>query len=87
LRQQGEKKLRLNLSLVEAQKAKVRLAESQVKQAKLNLSYARITVPVDGYVPQKNIEPSQFVTPGQRLLEIVPLQPPNVWLTANFKET
>ncbi|MDR3604647.1 MAG: hypothetical protein P4L38_08440 [Syntrophaceae bacterium] len=35
--------LRLNLSQVEAQKAKARLAESQVKQAELNLSYTRIT--------------------------------------------
>jgi membrane fusion protein (multidrug efflux system) len=83
----GEKDAEIKSSQVEAQKAKARLAESQVKQAELNLSYTRITVPVDGYVTQKNVEPSQFVSPGQRLLAIVPLQPPNVWITANFKET
>lgn len=83
----GGKEAEIKSRQVEAQKAKVRLAESQVKQAELNLSYTKITAPVDGYVTQKNIEPSQFVTPGQRLLEIVPLQPPNVWITANFKET
>ena len=83
----GEKDAEIKSRQVEAQNAKVRLAESQVKQAELNLGYTRIMAPVDGYVTQKNIEPSQFVTPGQRLLEIVPLQPPNVWITANFKET
>ncbi len=83
----GGKEAEIKSRLVEAQKAKVRLAESQVKQAELNLSYTKIVAPVDGYVTQKNIEPNQYVTPGQRLLEIVPLQPPNVWITANFKET
>ncbi|MGC8659882.1 MAG: HlyD family secretion protein [Desulfomonilaceae bacterium] len=83
----GSKEAEIKSRQVEAQKSKVRLAETQVRQAKLNLSYTKILSPVDGYVTQKNIEPSQFVTPGQRLLEIVPLQPPNVWITANFKET
>ena len=83
----GGKEAEIKSRLVEAQKAKVRLAESQVKQAELNLSYTKIVAPVDGYVTQKNIEPNQYVTPGQRLLQIVPLQPPNVWITANFKET
>ena len=83
----GGKEAEIKSRLVEAQKAKVRLAESQVKQAELNLSYTKIAAPVDGYVTQKNIEPNQYVTPGQRLLQIVPLQPPNVWITANFKET
>jgi len=40
----GEKDAEIKSSQVEAQKAKVRLAESQVKQAELNLSYTRITV-------------------------------------------
>ncbi len=83
----GKEDAQIKSRQAEAQNAKVRLAESQVKQAELNLGYTMMNSPVDGYVTQKNIEPGQFVSSGQRLLAIVPLQPPNVWITANFKET
>jgi membrane fusion protein (multidrug efflux system) len=83
----GKEQAEIKSHQTEAQRSRVHLAESQVKQAELNLGYTRIASPVDGYVTQKKIEPSQFVSPGQRLFSIVPLHPPNIWITANYKET
>ena len=53
-------------------------------QARLNLGYAHIVAPVDGHVVQRTVALGNYVTPGQQLMAIVPLQ---VWVTANFKET
>ena len=83
----GKQQAEIKERQTEAQKAKVKLAEAQLKQAKLNLSYTTITAPVDGRVTNKNIEPGQFVSPGQKLLSVVSLKPPNVWIVANYKET
>ena len=83
----GKKEAEIKSHQTEAQKARVRLAESRVKRAELDLSYTSIDSPIDGYVTQKKIEPRQFVSPGQRLFSIVPLRSPNVWITANYKET
>ncbi|MES2730134.1 MAG: HlyD family secretion protein [Bacteroidota bacterium] len=70
----------------------IAVAESIVKQrqadldfAKLQLSYATITAPADGYVSKKSIQPGQFLQAGQLLFSIVGNG--DVWVTANFKET
>ncbi len=65
--------------------AKVQQARAAVDAAQLNLEYATITAPVDGYVTHKQVEVGQVVQQGQGLLVVVPLH--NVWVTANFKET
>ena len=54
-------------------------------QAQLQLSYTRIAAPGPGVVARKNVEPGQFVNPGQALMAVVPVS--NVWVTANLKET
>ncbi|MCB2154003.1 HlyD family secretion protein [bacterium] len=59
-------------------------AEAKVDQARLNLSYTKIYAPCDGFVTKKSVEPGAFVSRGQPLLAIVD---PDVWVTANFKET
>ena len=64
--------------------ADVHKAMAAVEQAKLNLSYTKIYAPCDGYVTKKNIEPGAYVQAGQVLMAIVS---PEVWVTANFKET
>jgi membrane fusion protein (multidrug efflux system) len=69
---------------VEAAKAEVTEAEATARQAELQSSYASITAPEDGRVTTKAIESGAYVQVGQSLLAIVP---PNVWVTANFKET
>ena len=64
--------------------ADVENARAQLEQKRLNLSYAQIHAPADGFVTKRSVEPGAFVQVGQTLLAIVT---PDVWVTANFKET
>ena len=59
--------------------------QADVEFARLQLSYAYIIAPCDGYVSKKNIQVGQLVNPGQTLLRIV--DDSQLWITANFKET
>ncbi len=70
----------------------VRLAEISIEQrrsevdfAKLNLSYATVTSPCDGFISKKNLQVGQLVNPGSALFSIV--DDSKLWITANFKET
>jgi len=83
----GNEQAEIKAKETDAQMAKVALAEAQVKEAELNLSYTTIRAPADGYVTRKKIEAGQFVSAGQELFTVVPTRPPNIWITANFKET
>jgi membrane fusion protein (multidrug efflux system) len=83
----GKEQAEIKARQTEAQKARVNLVEAQVKQAELDLGYTTIVSPTDGYVTQKKIEAGQYVSPGQQLFAVVPLDPPYVWITANYKET
>ena len=65
--------------------AAVEQAQANLAAAELQLSYCTIAAAVDGSVTRKSVEVGQFVSPGQGLMAIVPLQ--NTWVTANFKET
>jgi len=60
-------------------------AKALLDQAQLNLNYTRILAPISGQVTQKSVDLGQFVSPGQLLFTIVPLD--QVYVTANFKET
>jgi membrane fusion protein (multidrug efflux system) len=64
--------------------AAVEAARARLAAAELTLSYATITAPVDGMVTRKSVELGQIVQPGQGLMTIIT---PDVWVTANFKET
>ena len=72
---------RAHRSTVAAQLAE---AEAQVVQAKLNLSYTKISAPIDGRVTRRTVELGDYLQPGRALFALVE---PNVWVTANFKET
>lgn len=70
----------------------VNLAEIAIQQqqasidfAKLQLSYAYLIAPCDGYISKKNIEVGQLINPGQTLMSLVDEH--SLWVTANFKET
>src|SRR3954447_5560154 len=69
---------------VDAAKAEVTEAEATEKQAELQLSYAKITAPEDGRITSKAVEPGAYLQVGQNLMALVT---PQVWVTANFKET
>ncbi|MBI1225689.1 MAG: HlyD family efflux transporter periplasmic adaptor subunit [Bacteroidetes bacterium] len=65
--------------------AAISVRKSQLDQAKLKLTYTRIVAPIDGKIGRKNIEPGQYVQPGQNLCTIV--NDDQYWIVANFKET
>jgi membrane fusion protein (multidrug efflux system) len=57
---------------------------AELALAKLNVSYANIVAPADGYIGRKNVEVGNRVSSGQTLMVVVE---PDVWVVANFKET
>jgi len=65
-------------------RAEVDRAGAELTQAELQLSYTRIVSPADGHVTRKAVGPGAFVQTGQALMAIVR---PEVWVTANYKET
>ncbi len=64
--------------------AQVALEKADLDRAELNLSYTKIIAPEDGWVTRKAVEPGNYVQPGQALMALVT---PDVWITANFKES
>jgi len=67
-----------------AARAQLRVAAANVHQSELQQSYTQITAPSAGRIGRKNIEVGNRVQPGQALLALVD---PEIWVTANFKET
>jgi membrane fusion protein, multidrug efflux system len=86
LEQAGAAALQTNVSQGDyaAAKAAIAQAEANLKAAQLQLSYTRITAPTAGRIGRKNAEVGQRVQTGSQLMAIVD---PQVWVTANFKET
>lgn len=64
-------------------RAQIKTVAAQIASAQISLGYTQITAPADGHVTQRSVAPGNYVTPGQDLMTIVPLQ---LWVTANFKE-
>jgi len=64
--------------------AKTLEARVDVEQARLQLSYTRVSAPTAGHVTQRRAEVGMFVNIGQALLAIVPDE---MFVIANFKET
>ena len=62
----------------------VRQAQAQLDQAELNLSYTVIKAPQDGWITKRNIETGNYLQVGASIFSIVT---PEVWVTANFKES
>ena len=73
------------LAQIPLQKAEVKRREAELHQAELQLSYTTITAPANGQVSKKNVQPGQYVAPGQQLIGIVGSR--ELWIVANFKET
>jgi membrane fusion protein (multidrug efflux system) len=60
-------------------------ARAVEQQAALNLSYTRISAPVEGTVGARTLRVGQYVQAGTQLMAVVPLD--HVYVVANFKET
>jgi len=71
-------------SLVKQLDGQVKQAQAQLAQAELNLGWTVVTAPSDGWVTKRAVERGSYVQQGQQIMSLVE---PDVWVTANFKET
>jgi membrane fusion protein (multidrug efflux system) len=65
----------------------IKEAEAQLEQARLNLEYTRIVADISGYIAKRQVEPGNWVKPGQPMMMVVPLGYHELWVAANYKET
>jgi membrane fusion protein (multidrug efflux system) len=70
---------------VKQAEAKLVVAQSNLDQAKLNLSYCDIVSEIDGVVTRRDVNPGNNVVVGQSLMAVRSLT--DIWIDANFKET
>ena len=77
-----------NIAQAEAQvkqlEGQVQQVQAQLDQAEINLSFTRVTAPQDGWVTRRNVEMGNYLQSGTQIMSVVT---PQVWVTANFKET
>ncbi|MBW9117064.1 HlyD family secretion protein [Rhizobium cauense] len=78
-----------NITLLQAQR---REAESTIRQLELSrdkaardLSFTILKAPYDGVVGNRSVQEGDLVSPGQRLMALVPVR--QLYIDANFKET
>ncbi|MCF4998896.1 HlyD family efflux transporter periplasmic adaptor subunit [Pseudomonas syringae] len=60
-------------------------AQAALEIASFELSYTRIVAPQDGMVGERAVRVGAYVTPGSKLLAVVPLH--QAYVVANFQET
>jgi membrane fusion protein, multidrug efflux system len=72
------------LNAVSEREAAVQQAQAQLDQANLNLSYTEVRAPSDGFVTQRSVQLGGYLSIGQVMFLLVT---PEVWITANFKES
>lgn len=77
------------IDVIKAQKAEAegQLAElkTALEKAERDLSFTTIRAPVDGVFSNRLVNSGDYIQPGQRLANLVPLD--DVYIDANFKET
>jgi membrane fusion protein, multidrug efflux system len=78
-----------NITLLQAQR---REAEGTIRQLELardkaarDLSFTVLKAPYDGIVGNRSVQEGDLVSPGQRLMALVPVR--QLYIDANFKET
>ncbi|MBS53078.1 MAG: efflux transporter periplasmic adaptor subunit [Oceanospirillaceae bacterium] len=79
-----EQKNGLAAELKSAQ-AQLQAAQAGEAQARLNLSYTRITAPVAGIVAERQARSGSYAHAGQSLMTLVPLDA--LYVEANYRET
>ncbi|ALI01619.1 HlyD family secretion protein [Pseudomonas sp. FW306-02-F02-AA] len=60
-------------------------AHAALEMASFELSYTRIVAPVDGMVGERAVRVGAYVTPGSKILAVVPLA--RAYVVGNFQET
>jgi membrane fusion protein (multidrug efflux system) len=71
-------------SSVDERSASVQLAQAQLDQANLNLSYTEVRSPSDGFITKRSVQLGTFLAAGDVMFLLVT---PDIWITANFKES
>ena len=74
----------LSKAAIETATAQVQSYEAAVRQTELDLSYTKVTAPLEGFVTHRTVQFGSYLQTGQSLLAIVPT---NIYAIANFKET
>ncbi|OWO92340.1 hemolysin D [Rhizobium esperanzae] len=78
-----------NIAILEAQRREaegsVRTLEIQRDKAARDLSFTVLKAPYDGIVGNRSVQEGDLVSPGQRLMALVPVR--QLYIDANFKET
>ena len=69
---------------VRNQSAMIEQAQARLNQANLNLSYTVVRAAADGWVTRRQVDKGNYLQTGQQIMALVS---PDVWITANFKET
>ncbi len=80
----AERQVELAKSQMVTASAAVAEAMVEIHKAELNLSYTGVYAPITGRVTHRTVSPGDYLQAGQPLFAMVD---PNVWVTANFKET
>ncbi|HSN01444.1 MAG TPA: HlyD family secretion protein [Rudaea sp.] len=62
-----------------------KLAKAQLAAAQLDLDHATVRAPIDGTIGKQNLQPGDFLAPGQAAMPLVATS--GLWIDANFKET
>ncbi len=83
--QKVQANLQRNAAQLKRAEATIAVRKAQLDQMQLRLSFTRIPAPIAGKIGKKNMEPGQYVQPGQTLCTIV--NEDTYWIIANFKET
>ncbi|KQQ34491.1 hemolysin D [Rhizobium sp. Leaf306] len=83
------KSAQANITILEAQRkeaeGQVRTLELQRDKAARDLSFTVLKAPYDGIVGNRSVQEGDLVSPGQRLMALVPTR--QLYIDANFKET
>ena len=74
-------------TMVNAAVANVDAAKSMIEQSDLDLSYCKVVAGHAGRVTRRRVEVGNYLDVGQEIIDVVPTDVPDIWVTANFKES
>lgn len=83
----GPNQIAITRSKAQSALAAAARKRADLEQAKINLSYTKVIAPVAGIVSNRTVEIGHNVQPGQTLMNLIPLEGNDIWVTAAFKET
>jgi len=83
----GPNQIAITRSKAQSALAAAARKRADLEQAKINLSYTKVIAPVAGIVSNRTVELGENVQPGQTLMNLIPLEGNDIWVTAAFKET